>query len=195
MKASVCRSNSNVTDMKYLPTIAAILVGIAGAQAQQMTSAGFQLSLVPEVAIEPVDRPIHGLAINIIAGENPINGVALGLINIMPKESCGYGGALILNYSEYFRGVETALVNVNTHQFCGFQMGVANYGGELCCGMQLGALNIAKNFSGFQLGVFNYVDNLHGLQLGLINIATRNEWFCRFPSQLAAAFPIVNWSF
>jgi len=181
--------------MKYLPTIAAILVGIAGAQAQQNTSAGFQLSLVPEVALQPVDMPIHGLAINIIAGQNPVNGADLGLINLATKESCGYMGALILNYSEYFRGFQSALVNVNTHEFCGFQLGAANFGGEICCGLQLGALNVAKNFRGLQLGVFNYVDNLHGMQLGLINIATKNEWFCRFPSQLAAAFPIVNWSF
>jgi len=135
------------------------------------------------------------LAINIIAGENPINGVALGLINIMPKESCGYAGALILNYSEYFRGVETALINVNTDQFCGWQLGAVNFGGKMCCGLQTGFLNVAHDFSGLQLGVFNYVDNLKGVQLGLLNIATHNEWFCRFPSQLAAAFPIVNWSF
>jgi len=159
----------------------------------------FQASLTPDVAIYPKTAEIHGLSLN-IWGENPQQGVALGIVNGSSGDSAGFtwGG---FNYADSYTGVSWGLVNYSRKNFVGWQGGLlflpclVNVSQGEFTGFQEGIVNCAQEFHGFQLGLVNYTENLHGVQIGLVNIAINNPWFDEFPDKLATGFPIVNWSF
>jgi hypothetical protein len=178
--------------MKKLFILTIFLIGTAGLKADE--TAVFQASLTPDIAIHPTTTEIHGLSLN-IWGENPQQGVALGLVNGSSGDSSGFSWGLV-NYSDSYTGVSWSIVDVNRTSFVGWQSGWINIAEGEFTGFQSGWLvNYAKDFHGLQLGLVNYSQNLRGVQIGLANIAMNNPWFSDFPDKLATGFPIVNWSF
>jgi hypothetical protein len=183
--------------MKKLFIIAALAAGTAGLQAQD--SHPFQASLTPDVAIYPKSADIRGLSLS-IWGENPQQGLTLGIVNGSSGDSAGFTWG-VFNYAESYSGVSWGLGNYSKTSFVGWQGGlfffpcVVNISKDKFVGFQEGLFNYAEDFHGFQLGLVNYAENLHGVQIGIVNIAMNNSWFKDFPDQLATGFPIVNWSF
>ena len=127
---------------------------------------GFQLSLVPDVAIHSSSTNIKGVSLN-IWGENPQTGFALGFVNGSTGSSSGLSIGFIANYAQSYKGL---------------QLGMINYA-ESLHGLQLGFVNIAKSSNA-------------GLQLGLINIMSQTQgWFTGLPDELAPGMIFVNWRF
>lgn len=181
--------------MKKLMIVALGCMVAAGAIAE---TAGFQLSLTPDIAIQDRDTSIKGFSLG-VWNENPGTQWQEGFVNGSTGDSAGLQAGIFLptfyNYAENYTGVQLGLVNYASGEFTGLQWGLVNYSGDLT-GVQLGAVNWAETASGFQWGVVNYAatgDNL--FQLGLVNIIEDNEWFSDFPSDLAKGMVIVNWSF
>lgn len=156
----------------------ALLICLVATSAYAETK-GFQLSLVPEVAIHSRDTHIEGVTLN-IWGENPQSAFALGFVNGSKGDSAGFSVGLV-NYAENYTGVEWSYVNVATGNFIGWQSGFVNYAGKLT-GLQLGAVNYAENAGS-------------SLQIGFVNIISQNQWFKGFPNELAKGFVFVNWRF
>ncbi len=178
--------------MKKIIVIVALVISAAGVRADD--SHGFQASLTPDIAIYPKTTEINGLSLS-IWGENPQQGVAIGFVNGSSGDSAGFSWGLF-NYSEMYTGVSWAWVNVNKTSFHGWQSGIVNVSqGEFIGFQSSWIFNYAKQMTGLQLGLVNYSEELHGVQIGLANIAINNDWFDKFPDQLAKGFPIVNWSF
>ena len=178
--------------MKKLFLITALPISVTGLHAED--SHPFQASLTPDIAIYPKTAEIHGLSLS-IWGENPQQGVALGIVNGSTGDSAGFTWGLV-NYSESYTGVSWAWVNVNKTSFHGWQFGFVSVAQDEFVGFQSSwIVNYAKKATGLQLGLVNYTENLHGVQIGLANIALNNPWFNEFPDKLATGFPIVNWSF
>ena len=174
-------------------------VGCALVSGVYAETAGFQLSLTPDIAIQSRDTTIKGVSLG-VWNENPGSQWQLGFVNGATGDSAGLQGFVflptILNYAENYTGAQLGLVNYVTGDFTGLQWGAVNYASSLT-GVQLGIANCAtKVDGGFQWGLVNYADTAHNLfQLGLINIINGNEWFKDFPSDLAKGFVIVNWTF
>ncbi len=178
--------------MRKLFIITALVVSAAYVQADETHC--FQASLTPDIAIYPKTAEIHGLSLS-IWGENPQQGVALGIVNGSSGDSAGFTWG-IYNYSEMYTGVSWGWVNVNKTSFHGWQYGIVNVSQGEFIGLQsCWAFNYAKEMHGLQAGLVNYAENLKGVQIGLVNIAINNGWFNEFPDKLATGFPIVNWSF
>jgi len=172
--------------------MAALAAGNAGLQAEE--SHFFQASLTPDIAIYSKTNEIRGLSLS-IWGENPQQGVALGIVNGSSGESSGFTWGLF-NYAESYTGVSWGWVNYSKISFTGWQYGYVNISKGKFTGFQSGWIfNYAEEFHGLQLGLVNYAENLHGVQIGLANIAMNNGWFDDFPDKLATGFPIANWSF
>lgn len=173
------------------------VLGCAMASGAMAESAGFQLSLTPDIAIQDRNTEITGLSIG-IWNENPSPKFnwQIGFANGTTGDSVGVQFPAIYNYAESYTGLQLGIVNYSTEQFVGLQWGVVNVANELT-GAQLGTVNVAQSVdSGFQMGVVNYAataDNL--FQLGVINIIADNAWFSDFPDDLAQGMVIVNWSF
>ena len=129
----------------------------------------FQASLVPDVAIHSRDTHIKGFLLN-VWGENPHSGFALGFVNGSTGNSVGFSWGLV-NYAQSYTGVELSTVNIATENFTGVQSGFFNYALTLK-GLQFGTVNIAKTSNS-------------GIQIGLVNIIQDNQWFSKFPKQLA----------
>jgi hypothetical protein len=181
-----------IADMKKLFVIAALISSAVVLRAEEAHF--FQASLTPEIAIYPKTAEIHGLSLN-IWGENPQQGVALGIVDGSTGDSAGFTWGLV-NYSDAYTGVSWAWVNVNQTSFVGWQFGWVSVAKNEFVGFQSSLIvNYAKKVTGLQLGLVNYAENLHGVQIGLANIAMNNGWFNDFPDKLATGFPIVNWSF
>ena len=178
--------------MKKLFSLVLIAAGVSVAQAGD--TAGLQISLIPDVAIQDTSTTIHGLTIDLICGQNQQIGITLGLYNLMTDESEGFCWGAV-NYADTYTGVNWGLVNLTQQKFFGWQDGLINYAAVEFTGLQSGVINVAGHARGLQFGVFNYTDKLDGLQIGVLNIATDNRWFNRFPNQFGAAVPFVNWSF
>ena len=162
--------------MKKLVMIALICVAASSAYAE---SKPFQASLTPGIAINPKDTYIKGLILN-IWGENPQSAFALGFVNGSSGDSAGFSWGL-LNYAENYTGIEWAAVNCVKGNFKGWQSGFFNYTGILK-GLQLGAINYAETAEA-------------GLQVGIINIIKQNQWFTRFPEELAKGMILINWRY
>ena len=177
--------------MKKLITIALLIVGGANTHAEE---AAFQLSLTPDIALEPRTTTIRGFSLGIWS-ENPQHSLTLGFVNGSTEESSGFSWALIGNYSVSYSGVQWGFINISSDKYVGWQDGFVNYSKGTFTGLQSGFINFSKDFNGLQLGVFNYAENLHGVQVGLVNVARNNPWFSEFPDKLATGFPLVNWSF
>ncbi len=177
--------------MKKILIISALVVGTIAARADD---AAFQASLTPSMAIHSSSTQINGLSLN-IWGENPQKGCAIGFVNGATGESKGFLWGLY-NYDETYTGVQLAFVNYSSKSFRGWQDGLANYDEGYFKGLEMGLVNVSQETHGVQFGTFNYAENLDGgIQIGLINIANNNEWFSKFPDQLAKGFVFVNWSF
>ncbi len=162
-------------------------------------TAGFQLSLVPDIAIQSRDTEIKGVSIG-VWNENPGSQWQLGFVNGATGDSAGLQWFVFLptifNYAENYTGAQVGLVNYASGEYVGLQWGAVNYANELT-GVQLGAVNIASAVDGgFQMALVNYTETANNLlQLGFVNIIADNEWFADFPSDLAQGMVIVNWSF
>jgi len=179
-------------DMKKIFALATLVIASTVLHAED--SHPFQASLTPDIAIYPKTAEIHGLSLS-IWGENPQQGVALGIVNGSTGDSAGFSWGPV-NYSDRYTGVSWAWVNVNKTSFHGWQFGWVSVAQEEFVGFQSSLIvNYAKEMHGLQLGLVNYTENLHGMQIGLANIAINNGWFDEFPDKLAKGFPIVNWSF
>jgi hypothetical protein len=177
--------------MKTKWVIAMLFVSATGFYAQD--AAPIQLSLTPDIALQPKTTTINGVSLN-IWGENPQHAFTLGIVNGSTGNSSGFSWGIV-NYADSYRGVQWAVVNISKQEFVGWQRGVVNVDQGTFTGFQDGVVNVTEEAIGFQLGVVNYSERLDGLQIGLVNIAMNNRWFNDFPVKLAPAFPIVNWSF
>ena len=178
--------------MKTKFIIAALIAGAAGVYAQD--TAPIQLSLTPDIAVQPRSTTINGLSLN-IWGENRQHSLTLGIVNGSTGDSAGFTWGLV-NYADSYTGLSWGLVNVSSTSFVGWQHGWFNISRGTFSGFQSGwILNCAEEFHGLQLGLMNYAENLHGVQIGIANIAANNPWFDELPDKLATGFPILNWSF
>ena len=166
--------------------LVAVVLGCAVVSGAFAETAGFQLSLVPEVAIQDRDTEITGVSIG-LWNENPgpqFNG-QFGIVNGATGDSTGFQWMLffpsVYNYAENYTGA---------------QLGMVNYASGKFVGLQAGVVNIAGTLTGLQLGTVNYATSAHnGLQIGVVNIIADNNWFTDFPSDLAKGMVFVNWSF
>jgi hypothetical protein len=173
-------------------TLAALAVSTAGLHADD--SHPFQASLTPDIAIYPRTEVIHGLTLS-IWGENPQQGVALGIVNGSSGDSAGFTWGFF-NYAESYTGVSWGACNYSKTSFVGWQYAYVNVSKGTFTGLQSGWIfDYAEELQGVQLGLVNYAQKLQGVQVGLVNIALNNPWFHEFPDKLATGFPIVNWSF
>ncbi len=176
------KQNPVVTIMKRIFAISMVCLWAGSVFAQ---SKPFQLSLTPEIAVQPRFMLIEGLAIN-LWGENEQRAIALGLVNGSVGDSVGVslGG---LNYAENYTGVHLGLINYTSGQFGGLQ-----------CGWLAGfsAINYAGSLTGIQLGIINYAETAeNGIQLGVLNIINQTEgWFDNFPNEIAPGMILINWS-
>ncbi|MDA3902554.1 MAG: hypothetical protein PF441_03780 [Desulfuromusa sp.] len=142
----------------------------------------FQLSLIPDIAIESRNTHIRGVSLN-IWGENPQNGVALGIVNGSTGNSSGISLAWLANYAESYEGAQLAWI--------------ANYTSINLTGLQWAAFNYAERLHGLQLGFVNFaVTADKGVQIGFINIMRNTKvWFSNFPDEIAPVMPLINWRF
>ncbi len=184
-----------------MKTSLAVLAGVMS-MSGVMASEPIQLSLTPEIALYDRSETIEGLTLS-IWGENPQSSLALGLVNGCTGESTGLSVGL-LNYADNYTGLQWGLVNYTSGDFTGWQGGfvlglvgsVVNYTEGTMTGFQCGIVNYAGTLNGFQLSVVNYAEKVKaGVQIGIVNIMPENEWFSRFPDELAPGMVIVNWHF
>ncbi|WP_020675380.1 LA_2272 family surface repeat-containing protein [Geopsychrobacter electrodiphilus] len=143
---------------------------------------GFQLSLIPDIAIQARTTRIKGVSLN-IWGENPQNAIALGLVNGSTGDSSGVSVGLLANYAETYEGAQLAWF--------------ANYSSVKLTGFQWAAFNYAAKLHGLQLGFINFAESSDkGVQVGLINIMNNTkDWFRNFPNEIAPVMVLVNWRF
>jgi len=143
-----------------------VLLGCLIATGAFAETKGFQLSLIPDVAIYSKTTYIKGASIN-VWGENPQNAFALGLINGSTGNSSGFSLGLLVNYADSYRG---------------FQIAPINYASRLQ-GLQLGLVNMAMTAE-------------EGVQIGVINIISQTDkWFSNFPNEVAPGMVFVNWRY
>ncbi|HKK00959.1 MAG TPA: hypothetical protein VJ955_02225 [Desulfuromonadales bacterium] len=142
----------------------------------------FQMSLTPDIAIQPKTTQINGVTLN-IWGENPQRAFALGFVNGSNGYSSGVSLGLLANYAENYKGAQLAFLT--------------NFASERVTGLQWAAFNYAQELNGLQLGLINYAETSQkGLQVGLINIMRQTTtWFRHFPNEVAPAMVFVNWRF
>ena len=143
-----------------------VLLGCLIATGAFAETKGFQMSLIPNVAIYSKTTYIKGVSLN-LWGENPQNAFALGLINGSTGNSSGFSLGLLVNYADSYKGLQLAPVN---------------YASRLH-GLQLGFVNMAMTAEA-------------GVQIGLINIMSQTEkWFSNFPDEVAPGMVFVNWRY
>jgi len=140
----------------------------------------FQLSLVPDVALQSQTTHIKGFSLN-IWGENQQTGFALGFVNGSRGDSSGLSLGLV-NYGKSYTGAQIGIVNHTSAELIGVQFGLVNYAQKVR-GVQLGFVNIAATAD-------------KGLQLGLVNIMKESKaWFTEFPKEVAPVMVLANWRF
>ncbi len=178
-------------------TVVALTFAMAGSVMAE--TAGFQLSLIPDIAIQSRDTTIKGVSLG-VWNENPGSQWQAGFVNGATGDSAGLQWFIFLptifNYAENYTGAQLGLVNYVSGDFVGLQWGAVNIANSLT-GVQLGLANIGKSVDGgVQLAVVNYSEAANNLlQLGLVNIISDNQWFSDFPGDLAQGMVFVNWSF
>ena len=167
------------------------LMGAGGA----LASEPIQLSLTPDIALHGETVPIRGLSLN-IWGQNPQEGLALGIVNGSTGNSAGITWAFILNYADSYTGIHWAPINYTKSDFLGWQGGFVNYTGVAMKGLQSGFVNYAGRLTGLQFGFVNFAATAQtGAQIGLINLIPQNAWFRELPDELAPVMIFVNWRF
>jgi len=178
--------------MKKTVVLVCLLVFLTAGQAA--AAAMFQLSLTPDIALHDRDTRIEGVSLN-IWGENEQSSFALGLVNGFKKGSEGAAIGLF-NYSDGYTGFQLAGINYTSGSMLGWQMGLFDYTVGSMQGIQIGLINFAGHLKGLQIGAVNYAAAASsGVQIGIINIIPTNEWFTRFPDQIAPAMVLFNWRF
>ena len=163
-------------------TLLCILIGCFFATGAFAETAGFQLSLTPDLAIHSRGTHISGVTLGIWS-ENPQNAIALGIVNGSTGNSSGLSLGLLANYAQSYKGAQLAwLANYSSGRFAGFQWSAFNYAG---------------NLHGVQLGLINFADTCDkGLQIGFINIMNETQrWFRNFPNEVAPAMIFLNWRY
>ena len=157
-----------------------ILIGCLFATGAIAETQAFQLSLIPDIAIQSKTTHIKGFSLGIWS-ENPQNGLALGVVNGSTGSSSGLSLAFLANYSETYKGAQLAWI--------------ANYSSGKASGLQWAAFNYAEKLHGLQLGFINYAKTSEaGLQVGIINIMDETKkWFGNFPDEVAPGMVFVNW--
>lgn len=142
----------------------------------------FQLSLIPEIAIEARTNHIQGVSLGIWS-ENPQTAVAIGVVNGSTGKSAGISFGLLANYAQSYEGAQLAWI--------------ANYSSARLTGFQWAAFNYAESLHGLQLGFVNFAASTNkGVQVGFINIIKNTKlWFNNFPDAVAPVMPFVNWRF
>lgn len=162
--------------MKKLLIVALVCLVASSAYAE---SKPFQASLTPDIAIHSKETRINGFSLN-IWGENPQSGFAFGFVNGSSGDSLGFSWGLV-NYAQNYTGVHWSWVNIAKGSFTGWQYGLFNY---------------ADTFTGLQLAPVNFARTAQsGVQIGFVNIIPENEWFKKFPKELAKGMIFVNWRF
>jgi hypothetical protein len=143
---------------------------------------GFQLSLIPDIAIHSKTTHIKGVSLS-LWGENPQNALAFGVVNGSVGYSSGISLGLLANYAESYEGAQLAWI--------------ANYSSVKLTGLQWAAFNYAENLHGVQIGFVNFAETSdRGVQVGFINIMNNTkEWFRNFPNEIAPVMAFVNWRF
>ncbi|MDZ8118479.1 hypothetical protein [Pontiella agarivorans] len=182
--------------MKKLMIVAAACALTAGSFAE---TAGFQLSLTPDIALQDRDTEIKGVSIG-VWNENPGAQWQIGFVNGSTGDSKGFAWLPYLtfyNYAENFSGVHWAWVNNTSGKFVGWQSGIVNIAQEEFVGLQSAWVNYTAKMHGVQLGLVNYAKTVDewAFQLGLVNIIEDNPWFSNLPGELAQGMIIANWSF
>lgn len=159
-----------------------VIIGCFFATGAFAQSRPFQLSLIPEIALESKTTHITGVSLN-IWGENPQNAIALGIVNGSTGQSSGLSLSLLANYAESYEGAQLAWV--------------ANYASVRFTGLQWAAFNYAERLHGLQLGFVNFAETSErGVQVGFINVMNNTKvWFGNFPDEVAPIMPFVNWRF
>lgn len=178
-----------------------VVLAAATATGVLAESKGFQLSLVPDVAIVDRDTAINGVSLG-VWNENPSPKFQwqFGFVNGSTGDSVGVKWFVFLptiyNYAENYKGLSWGLVNYASGDFVGAQLGAVNITGDMT-GLQWGVVNYTGNMHGVQLGLVNWAKGVDewAFQLGLVNVIEDNPWFSNFPSELATGFVIANWSF
>lgn len=178
-----------------------IIASIAVAAASGAFAAGFQLSLVPEVAIQDRNEDINGVSIG-LWNENPspkFQWQLMGVVNGATGDSVGIQWSIlflpgIYNYAENYTGGQLGLVNYTSGDFVGVQWGGVNITMNKFKGFQWGTVNYCGDLTGLQLGLVNWAKrSTSGVQIGLANIIPENEWFS--DGDLGKGFIFVNWGF
>lgn len=162
-------------------------------------AAGFQLSLVPEVAIQDRNEDINGVSIG-VWNENPSEKFQwqFGFVNGATGNSVGVQWFIFLptffNYADSYTGAQLSFVNYVKEDFVGAQLGAVNIVQGKMKGLQWGTVNYCGDLTGLQLGLVNWAQrSTSGVQIGLANIIPENEWFS--DGDLGKGFIIVNWGF
>ena len=197
--------------MKKLMIVVLAATMVSGAYAK---SKGFQLSLVPDVAIVDRDTEINGVSLG-VWNENPSPQFQwqFGFVNGSTGDSVGVKWFIFLptiyNYAENYKGLswgfanyasgdfvgaQWGAVNITAGDFVGVQWGAVNDTSGVYKGDQWGAVNYSQDRTGLQLGVVNWAQrSTQGIQVGLVNIIPENEWFS--DGDLAQGMVFVNWGF
>lgn len=158
-------------------------------------SAMVQLSLTPDIALHDRATRIEGVSLN-IWGENPQTSAALGFVNGFNGMSKGFSLGLLMNYSDSYTGFQLGAINYTEANMLGWQMGLFDYTVGSMQGIQFGGINYAGHLKGVQIGLLNYAASAaSGVQIGIVNIIPTNEWFTRFPDQIAPGMVLFNWRF
>ncbi len=165
-----------------LVLIACFFATGAFAETKSAGAQGFQLSLIPDIAIHSKATHIKGVSLG-IWGENPQNALTLGIVNGSTGNSSGISLGLLANYAESYEGAQIAWI--------------ANYTAVKFTGLQWAAFNYAERLNGIQLGFVNFAETSDkGVQVGFINIMNNTKlWFSNFPDEVAPVMPFVNWRF
>lgn len=161
-----------------LKKLVLVLIGCLFATGALAETKGFQLSLIPDIAIQSKTTHIEGLSLGLWS-ENPQNSLTLGLANGSKGNSSGLSLGF-LNYSENYKGAQLAWVNFAEGEVRGLQWALFNY---------------ATKLHGLQLGFVNYAETSDkGVQIGLINIMNQTKkWFGNLPNEVAPGMIFVNW--
>ena len=182
--------------MKKLIALASF---VATATVVLAETGGFQLSLVPDVAIYDRETPINGVSIG-VWNENPSPDFnwQFGFINGATGDSKGAQWFIFLptfyNYADNYTGFQNAVVNYVKQDFVGAQFGLVNVTSGKFKGFQWGWVNYCQELTGLQLGLVNWAQRAtSGVQIGIANIIPENEWFK--DGDLAQGMIIVNWGF
>ncbi len=159
-----------------------VLIGCFFATGAFAETQSFQLSLIPDIAIESRTSHIKGVSLS-IWGENPQTAIALGVVNGSTGNSSGISLGLLANYTESYEGAQLAWI--------------ANYASVKFTGLQWAAFNYAEQLHGLQLGFVNFAGTSDkGVQVGFINFMKNTKgWFENFPDEVAPVMAFVNWRF